>query len=194
MIYKLLRLIVQRKAAFRALIALSLGMFVLVQLLFRTQLGHLPGLDSRPVLPDERFFYTAPELVAFLDSLGSAGRVIYWRLHLVDMVFPLVYGLLLATLVVYVSGDRGGRPVAVLATLPFVATLADLVENVCVRIVSTQFAAGRSAAEVFALAPWVASLAGVATATKWTAATLSLLLILLLSLVPRLRPAQLRRE
>jgi hypothetical protein len=170
---RLLRSIVERKVAFRGLIALALAMFVLLQVLFRTQLGQVPS-----PAPDARLHYSSQELVAYLDALGPEGREVYMRLHLLDMAFPLVYGLFFATLLAVFWGGRRRGTVAALAIVPLVGTLSDLAENVCIRIVSAQFAAGRSVDDVAALALPATSLAAVATTVKWTAAALTVLLVL----------------
>lgn len=175
---KLLLPIVTRRWLLGTLTGLALGMLVLMQLLFRAQLGHLPGLDTAPVIPDTRFYYTAGELIAALDVLGPVGRAVYRHLHGPDMLFPLVYGLFFASLIVFSWGLRGRamKTASLLALVPVMAALADWTENVAIELVSGAFRA-HSAAEISASAPFAASLAGVATASKWSLSAASALLI-----------------
>ena len=174
--YKLLFPLVRRRRFLLALTALTLGMFVLMQLLFRFQLGHRFGLVEPP---DGRLYYTSEQLVGILDALGPAGRRVYLHLHVPDMLFPLVYGLFFAALIVFFWGLRAGAVKAAswFAIVPAIGTVADLIENAAIEWVSTLFSAGRTAMDIAASAPAAARLAGVATAVKWTCALASALLI-----------------
>jgi hypothetical protein len=159
------------------LTVLTLGMFVLMQLLFRFELGHRFGLAEPP---DGRLYYTSAQLVGVLDALGPAGRQTYMYLHFPDMLFPLFYGLFFATLIVFYWGLRAGavKAAAWLAIVPVIGTLADWIENIAITRVSMLFSAGRTATDIAAAAPIAAQLAGIATAVKWTCAWVSALLIL----------------
>jgi cellulose synthase/poly-beta-1,6-N-acetylglucosamine synthase-like glycosyltransferase len=159
------------------LTVLTLGMFVLMQLLFRFELGHRFGLVEPP---DGRLYYTSAQLVGVLDALGPAGRQMYMYLHIPDMLFPLVYGLFFAALVVFFWGLRAGAVKAAswLAIVPAIGTVADWIENIAIAWVSMLFSAGHTATDIAASAPIAARLAGTATAMKWTCVWLSTLLIL----------------
>jgi hypothetical protein len=175
--YKLLFPVVSRRWLLLALTALTLGMLVLMQLLFRFQLGHRFGLAEPP---DGRLYYTSGQLVSVLDALGPAGRRVYLHLHVPDMLFPLVYGLFFAALIVFFWGLRAGavRTASSFAIVPAIGTVADWIENLSIEWVSSLFSAGRTAADITTAAPSAAQLAGVATAVKWTCAWASVLLIL----------------
>lgn len=186
--YTFLSRIANRTWLFVALAVLFVGMYVLMQVLFSSL------LRASPVLPDARFFYTSGQLTTILDALGPSGRHTYMLLHLVDMVFPLVYGLFLAVMMAYLWGVRGGavKAASPLSVLALAAALCDYAENICVRIVSALFVPGRTAANVDALRPLAASLAGFATAAKWTLSALSVVAILagvVFAIVRRGRPA-----
>ncbi len=82
-------------------------------------------------LLDSRGWYTPEEAAALfdaLDRLDAGARVVYATTALtVDMVFPVSYGLLFATLLFQLF--RGGAP---LYLLPLALALADALENVTV--------------------------------------------------------------
>jgi len=92
--YRFFSSIAGRKRFFIPLLAVSLGMFGLMQALFALQF-------AGAAVPDSLFRYGPARLVSMLDALGPAGRMGYLRLGLLDMAFPLVYGLFFATLIVF---------------------------------------------------------------------------------------------
>jgi hypothetical protein len=165
--YRFLSSISTRRPLFFGLIVLSFGMFILMQVLFSTQFAHLNWMGSPSAPPDSRLYYTPDQLADFLESLGPAGRLVYLRLHLVDMIFPIVYGLFFAVVTVYFWGVRGGlvKTATSLAVLPIAGAMSDCAENVCIQIVS----AGAH--------PVAALIAGYATAVKWGLTAASVLAI-----------------
>ncbi len=167
--YGILLPIVKRCRLFVSIVMLCGGMLVLMLVLF---LGRN--------LPDSLLAYTSGQLVAALDRLGPSGRLVYLRLHILDMVYPLVYGLGLSSLMVFFWGVRGGaaRAASLLAFLPVLTALMDYTENICIRIVSVLFTQGKTAADIAALHPFAASLSGYATSAKWVCTVLSLASVL----------------
>lgn len=172
--YRFLYFIGSRKRFFLPLVALGLGMFVLMQALFATQFA--PASE----IPDSLFNYGPGRLILLIDSLGQAGRGVYLRLDMLDMAFPLVYGLLLATLIILFWGKRVGayRTASALACIPLLGAAADYAENICVRIVISMFAEGNTAARIIGLRPLAAVIAGYATTIKWSSTAAAIALVL----------------
>ncbi|KDO32285.1 hypothetical protein SPRG_02764 [Saprolegnia parasitica CBS 223.65] len=80
-------------------------------------------------LPDVRFGYTPVELHDLYASMGPVARRNYILFELFD-IFPYMpaYVLLLSTLIT-AGYMRLRRPVSLLAYLPFLSVIADLIEN-----------------------------------------------------------------
>lgn len=81
--------------------------------------------DRRP--PDVRFGYTHSELETLFGHWGPDGRRLYVTTQLtLDLLFPLVYGLLFACLIVRTCDPSWGRW---LCLLPLILVVCDYVEN-----------------------------------------------------------------
>ncbi len=93
------------------------------------QLKNVCGLNT---ILDLYFHYNSTEAMTLLTDYGSAGREIYqWTIFL-DMVYPLVYGLLFWMSFTYL-GERihlHKRFIKILQTLPYFAVVSDYLENV----------------------------------------------------------------
>lgn len=91
--------------------------------------------------PDTRLHTTAVELDQFLDECGTDGRRAYRNLQIVDLAYPLISGMAMASLMAFVlkrlSGSR--RRLLVLAALPLVAALFDYGENAMAWIALERF-------------------------------------------------------
>lgn len=110
----------------------TLALFAL-WLLFQVAFGALAAAapEGTKGPPDLLVFATPAELLARLDALGEAGRVVYLRLFLVDTFYPVVYASLLAACVVLGARAHGREPLGRgLAVLPFAAAGFDWCENV----------------------------------------------------------------
>jgi len=82
-------------------------------------------------IPDARMFYTFSQLQNMFWHYGTEGREMYLQLQWIDMVYPLVYSTLLASLL-YLVFKR--TSLEILVFTPFVAALLDYTENVLLRI------------------------------------------------------------
>ncbi len=154
---------VERLASWHV-VALLFVLFVLCVQGFewrRARLGfENPGLDSRG-------WYSPEEARDFLRDIGPDGRQLYYTTELtLDLLFPVVYGALFASLIVRVYG-RGSAKFLVL--FPLLAALVDVLENVTLSYLAWQFD-GRASP--------VAGGAAVLTAVKSGLFALSLVLIL----------------
>lgn len=127
----------------------------------RKQLGYEnPGLDSRG-------WYSPLEVRDFLHNIKEEGRRIYYRTELsLDLLFPLVYGALFASLITHVYVRESAR---FLVLVPLLAVICDVLENILLAYLAWQFDERTSP---------IARAAAMATAAKSGLFVLSLLLIL----------------
>ncbi|MCG8466756.1 MAG: hypothetical protein MJB57_00900 [Gemmatimonadetes bacterium] len=128
------------------------------------------------VLLDAERWYTPARVVALFDVLGPDGRRLYAISEVtLDLVFPIAYGLLLATVLVRLVGWSG----PLWSLLPIGAALADVLENITIATLAVSYRGTESAlmwvAAVFTavksallLATFVALVVGLAV-TGWRA-------------------------
>lgn len=117
-------------------------------------------LSSGLGVPDLLQGFTAADLYARLEAFGDEGRRIYLRAELVDLVYPLVYGVFFAFLIALPARRllRDGSPWRLLCLAPLAATLLDYLENACFFTILLRWPARLDA---------IASLAGLFNLGKW---------------------------
>ena len=127
---------------------------------------------------DVRSWYTPGEVAELMESLGADGRSLYATTQVtLDVAFPLIYGAILAILIVRLYREELARR---LLAVPLVAVLADLLENVTAAFLAWTFTDEASSLAWFS---------AVCTLTK-SAALLGALVVVLVGAVRRLlRPA-----
>lgn len=109
---------------FGLLFLLFVGIFLYFQ-------GKINRGQRRPSL-DSRNGYTCAEVKDYFDAIGAEGRDIYrFVVGRVDMVFPIVYGLLMLSAMAWLYRAYGGRfPILMgLFCLPVLTMLFDYLEN-----------------------------------------------------------------
>jgi hypothetical protein len=122
--------------------------------------------------PDLSLWYTPAELYNMAEGYGAEGRQAYIRARFTfDVAWPLVYGFFLVTAISWLFGKGFPKdsPWQLANLVPLAAMLFDFLENI-----STSFVMARYPAE----APFVAALAPVFTALKWTLVGGSFVLLL----------------
>ena len=159
------------------LIILFASLFVVNLLLFS-----LPGLPgSRPDIlnaaeedvniPDIMGLYSPQDVYHFLDSIGPEGRSAYQIMHFAtDLVFPLIYGALLFTLLCRQVQKSPEKP----HWLPFIAlvpVILDLAENFTMVVITARFPD---------FLPGLTQLAQVFTIMKFTSLALCVITIIIL--------------
>jgi hypothetical protein len=84
-------------------------------------------------VPDLLHGFSADELYARLEAYGDSGRAIYLRAELVDLVYPLAYGVCFAFLIALAARRvlRADSPWRLLCLAPLSATCFDYLENTC---------------------------------------------------------------
>ncbi|NNF38853.1 MAG: hypothetical protein HKN71_09300 [Gemmatimonadetes bacterium] len=124
-------------------------------------------------LPEETVS-TRSDLHGFLGELGEGGRELYATFQLWDFLNPLLLGFLSVAVVGWLIGRSrlgSGRNVAVI--IPFVAPIADALENVVLLLVIAAFPAD----------PWIGGLFPLVTSVKFMGLAATLLLSLALSVL-----------
>ena len=89
-----------------------------------------PGLDGRG-------WYSPEGARDFFRNVGEEGRRLYYTTELtLDLLFPLVYGALFASLIVYLYRRESAKR---LVLIPLLAAAADVPENVTLSYLAWQF-------------------------------------------------------
>ncbi len=130
-------------------IAVLFALFMLCTVGFNWRASQL-GVQNPP--PDTRTKrYSSQELGNLFETWGPEGRRLYVVTQLsIDLLFPLVYGLLLAFLIVQTYSDAWGRW---LWLVPLILMAFDYAENITAILLVTQYRTGQvpSASGVWAL-------------------------------------------
>ena len=150
---------------------LSIALFQLLFMyafhgLFPFSLEKLGMLSGGLGIPDAQMFYTFSQLQNMFWHYGSEGREMYLQLQWIDMIYPLVYSTLLASLL-YLVYKR--TRIEILVFVPFVAVLPDYIENILLRISILSFPGMNEK---------IVSIAGVMTYSKWLLIFFALFLLL----------------
>jgi hypothetical protein len=119
-------------------------------------------------LLDGRLFYAREEVYPTLDKLGPDGRKLYFLNEVtLDLVFPVVYTLLLSQGILYFRKKAGSQWEGwrYLALLPFFVMACDYTENGTIVTMISLFPDA---------SPVLAQVASLATTTKWVLAGCSI--------------------
>ncbi len=149
-------------------------LLVLLQLLFMAAFhGLLPfsvekimAVSGGAGIPDAKMHYTFAQLQMLFQQYGPRGRSLYLQLQWLDMLYPLVYSTLLASLLFLVY--RKTR-LQFTVLIPFAAAFFDYAENVLLRVSIRSFPHMHA---------WVVQLAATATFIKWFLVFLAFFLLL----------------
>lgn len=97
---------------------------------YQARLSEAAG--EQVTLLDTRFSYATDEVRLLFDKLGTEGRDIYKGVVGIDMVYPLVYGILFILILAWLlkSITRPGSQWLMLAMLPVLGVLFDYLENI----------------------------------------------------------------
>ncbi|WP_020405537.1 hypothetical protein [Hahella ganghwensis] len=128
-------------------------------------------------IPDTYFYYSSDTLYQWLSLYTEEARHCYMLGAVtIDVIYPLYYSISLSLLLTYVlnnlQADRGR--IEYLKLLPIMPILADFSENL---LLSKIFSAWPNQHE------FLATMAGIATLTKWSGLAIVFGLILLLALI-----------
>jgi hypothetical protein len=131
-------------------------------------------------LLDTRLFYTFDEVNSLFLLLGSQGLQLYTYQKIVDMIFPLGYGLPLAFLQVLVLkqiSEESSR-IRYLTLIPIAGMILDYIENL---LIWSQIIAFPGLSII------VVGAAAIATVLKWTTLGLSFAVLVVTGIYSRIR-------
>lgn len=134
--------------------------------LFSFSVEKLQQISGGFGIADTAFFYRFDYLHKLFSHYGNAGKMMYLQLQTIDMIYPLVYSTLLASLLYLVI--RKGRW-AFFIFLPPMAALFDYAENISLRINLLMFPS---------MNHFLANASGIFTCLKWSLVYLSVLVLI----------------
>ena len=131
--------------------------------------GGLPILDSR-------LSYTFAEVEHLFMVLGEQGRQLYTTLQVLDLIFPLGYGMsmTLALAGVITRLLPKGHPMEKTVFIPILGMIFDYLENITIAILIASYPN---------LSPLVVNVAGIFTLLKWSFIILALVLLVVLAIL-----------
>jgi len=116
------------------------ALYVFFQFAFNGLLGvsmaHLKEIAGGVSMPDVHFYYTHDFIYNLFTLYGEKGIDEYMKIQLIDMVYPLVYALLLSTLL-YLPFKN--TKTFYLIYFPFIASLFDYFENFTIRYLAITY-------------------------------------------------------
>lgn len=119
--------------------------------------------------PDAKSHYSPDELYEFLGGIGESGRQLYaWTQITLDVIYPVVYCLLFAVLLVVLYRWEKFRCVV---WLPLLTGIFDLMENFTTAYLAATFGSRRN--------DGLASLSTIFSTGKWWGVSICLALILI---------------
>ncbi len=138
--------------------------------------GNITENTQKMQMPDMQGVYSAQDVHQFLTAIGQEGRESYQMMHLtIDMIFPLIYGLLFTGALAYLSARVKKPPRKMLQYLGLAAAGFDLLENFFLLYITGTYPAlqirATAAAQLFSLAKFSFFAASILTililAVKW---------------------------
>lgn len=151
-------------------LVLLLALLFLVFVVFILPAVASPGGESLPVL-DLMLWYTPQQAYDAISQYSPQARQAAVLSHLtVDLIYPLVYGLLLSLLLVMVFRRASLRQQPQLPLLPWRAVIADYLENIGLVVMFLLYPSW------FPLLSWITT---VFTVLKWIQLGFSLLALLI---------------
>ena len=131
--------------------------------------GGAPILDIRPG-------YTFADVENLFTALGEQGRQLYTTLQVLDLVFPLAYGM---TLTLALTGVitrllPEGHPMEKVVSLPILGMIFDYLENITIATLIASYPN---------LSPLAVSVASIFTRLKWSFIILACVLLVILAVL-----------
>jgi len=117
-------------------------------------------------IPDSELYYSFTQLSMMFDKYGANGREAYLNLQWIDMLYPVVYSLLLGS-ILYFLYKRSRFQWVVL--IPLFAAIFDYLENIMLRINVLTFPNMNDV---------MVSMSSIATFMKWSLLIVSIFLLI----------------
>ncbi len=133
--------------------------------MFSFGIGHIKAVSGGYSIPGLKFYYTAHQLHELFDHYGSIGISDYLKLQWIDMFYPIVYSLLLSSLLFLFFNEPKPKPIIY---VPFLAAMFDYAENILLHSIAESFPVFNNT---------LARFAALCTAWKWLLIYLSILFI-----------------
>ena len=162
--------VTSRKGFLWGLVVLELLFVYAFHGMFSFSVEKIKEISGGLGIPDTEMYYGFAQLQNLFNHYGEAGRMIYLKLQFVDMVYPLVYSFLLASLLFLLA--RKTR-LENFIFLPFVAAFFDYCENILLRINILDFPGMNKI---------LVNLAAFSTLLKWCSVFVSVVVILVIFL------------
>jgi len=159
--------VTSRKGFLWGLVVLELLFVYAFHGLFSFSVEKLQAISGGFGIPDTEFYYSYNQLQTLFSHYGDAGRILYFKLQTIDMIYPLVYSTLLASLLYLVLKKSRFKH---LVLLPFAAACFDYAENIFLHLDLLMFPAMKH---------WMVSISGIFTLVKWSLVYLSVLFFLI---------------
>ena len=134
--------------------------------LFDFSTSHLKEVSGGYSIPDLFFYYSPEQLHDLFHHFGKSGLTEYMHLQLIDMFYPLVYSILLSSLLFI--GYRHSKRYWVIY-FPVIASVFDYLENFTLRFLALSYPAFNNS---------VAHFAAFCTAWKWIFVYISILFLI----------------
>jgi hypothetical protein len=124
---------------------------------------------------DLRITYTFSDALELFTALGSDGLALYNILQVVDTIFPLMYSITIALILIHIAPAivKEKKPGRIIFFLPLIAAGFDYLENV---LIASQMAAFPNLSEL------VISIAAFATWAKWVFMFLSFIILIIFAI------------
>jgi len=153
-------------------ILLFLSFFIIISIVINGKpfgLAQMKDITGGIGIIDMEFNYSVAKAYQILTDMGAQGRMFYTQIALLDIIFPLSYGLFLSTAICYFSRGVHFIPGAFIF-IPIAGCLFDLTENLLISIMLHNFPK---------VLPTTATLANIMTMMKFSLITLSWTLLLI---------------
>lgn len=142
------------------------ALLVVVAIMCFGILGWIAQRFSPHRMPDVRWWYSPEEVREFFEAINESGRRVYVCMALsVDLIFPVAYGMLFATLLVHLYTREWGK---VFLWAPLLTIAFDMLENFILAHLAWHFKGQASRLAVVAAS---------CTALKWSLFFLTLILV-----------------
>ncbi len=160
-----------------------LSLFVLTSLSFLWMFHRMEMVAGISGMLDVQVYYTPESARQFLSALGKAGRSIYLQALMIDLLYPIIYALLLRDIMRFALNrlsDSSPQWLRTTVVLPFAVAALDYLENLGEFLMIIRYPH---------FSPTLARITSRVTMLKWSGVLLILGLIALLFTVFRKRTA-----
>jgi len=133
---------------------------------------------------DGRCFYKPSAVAGILDQLGDSRAAYFEQETTIDLIFPMLYGLMFVSAIVGLT-PGAGTPRWIVA-LPLITVVSDYAENTTVIAMLKRYATARAGQAVdLGVLPWIASAASGTKGVSLLASTLAVVVLAITWIVRR---------